>query len=80
MTTQRTDAAATKATMGIIAAVGDCIRELGEVPAGHLYARLMGAMTLEQFQKIIGVLVNCRVVKNENHLLTWVGPQKGEGQ
>lgn len=58
------------------AAVGDAIRELGSVPSGHLYARLMGHMSLDTYNKLIGLLKQADLVKEENHLLTWIGPEK----
>lgn len=55
--------------------VGECIRELGEVPSGHLYARLMGKLSLESYEAIIRQLVKADLVKRSNaHLLTWIGP------
>lgn len=62
-----------KAAVEIVLAVGSAIKELGSVPNGHLYARLMGQMSLETYNKIIALLVKTGAVKNDNHLLTWVG-------
>lgn len=67
------DSAQVKAAVQVMVAVGEAIKELGSVPSGHLYARLMSHMTLETYNKIIGVLVKTGAVKEENHLLTWVG-------
>lgn len=46
-----------KAALQLVAAVGDAIRELKEVPSGHLYARMMSHMTLDQYQAVIATLV-----------------------
>lgn len=62
-----------KAALAIVLAVGEAIKDLGSVPSGHLYAQLMGRMSLETYNKVIGILVKTGAVKNENHLLTWVG-------
>lgn len=62
-----------KAAVEIVLAVGSAIKELGSVPNGHLYARLMGQMSLETYNKIIALLVKTGAVKNDNHLLTWIG-------
>ena len=62
-----------KAALGIVLAVGEAIKDLGSVPNGHLYAQLMGKMNLETYNKVIAILVKTGAVKNENHLLTWVG-------
>lgn len=62
-----------KAALAIVLAVGEAIKDLGSVPSGHLYAQLMGRMSLETYNKVIALLVKTGAVKNENHLLTWVG-------
>jgi len=58
------------------AAVGEAIRDLGSVPSGHLYARLMGHMDLDTYNKLIGLLKQANLVEESNHLLTWVGPKE----
>ena len=62
------------AVIGMIRAVGDCIRDLKQVPSGELYARLCGKLSLATYNQIIGALVSAKLVKDDNHLLTWVGP------
>jgi hypothetical protein len=62
-----------KAALGILGAVADTIRELGEVPSGHLYAHLMSKLSLEQYEQVIGVLKQAGLITESNHLLTWVG-------
>lgn len=64
-----------RAALEIVMAVGDAIKELGEVPSGHLYARLMGRMNLDTYNRIIGTLKGAGLVSEENHLLSWVGPR-----
>ena len=60
--------------VGIIVAVAEAIRELGSVPSGHIYARLMGRMSLETYEGIINVLVRKGIVRRESsHLLVWTG-------
>lgn len=68
-----------RASVLMCAAVGECIRDAGPLPSGHLYARLMGKMTLERYQQIIAVLKNAEMVKEEHHELTWIGPEKETG-
>lgn len=58
-----------------IAAVAEAIRELKEVPSGHLYAQLMGSLSLDTYQAIIGRLTGAGLVLEENHLLTWIGKE-----
>jgi hypothetical protein len=64
------------AMLQVILAVAEAIRDLGEVPSGHLYARLMGHMTIGTYEGIIGALQGSGLVTEENHLLTWAGPKK----
>ena len=65
--------AETRAALWIVAAVGEAIRDLGEVPSGHLYAGLMGNMSLATYERIIGILKDQGMVSESNHLLRWVG-------
>ena len=54
--------------------VAECIKESGGIPAGHLYAQLMGhGCSLEMFTLIIGVLCEAGKIKQDNHMLTWIG-------
>lgn len=63
----------------VVAAIAETIREVGEVPSGTLYAGLMAkGCTFPQYEKILGVLVRSGLVRVKNHLVTWIGPLKGE--
>ena len=63
------------AAVRVAHAVAETIRELGQVPSGHLYARLMGVMDLHQYEQVIGLLVDARLVERDrSHLLRWIGP------
>jgi hypothetical protein len=62
-----------EAALQIVKAIADAIRELKEVPSGHLYARLMGNLTLQQYEEVIQVLVRAKVITVKNHLITWIG-------
>jgi len=72
------NATAQQVTAGIraAAAIGEVIRDLGSVPSGHLYARLMGRMSLDTYNSLIGLLKQANLVEESNHLLTWVGPKE----
>jgi hypothetical protein len=61
------------ALIKVCRAVADAIRELGSVPSGHLYASLMGQMTLDTYYQILAALKDAGLVKEENHLLTYIG-------
>jgi hypothetical protein len=57
-----------------VLAVAQAIRELGSVPSGHLYARLMGVLSLDQYNKIIDILKKQGLVVEAHHELKWVEP------
>ena len=80
MTTTQTEARTVtndqiKAGLMILKAFADAIRELGEVPAGALYATAaMQRMDLTAFEKMIDTLVGTGLVaRRANHMLVWVG-------
>lgn len=62
-----------KAAMAMTQAVAETIKTLGSVPSGHLYARLMGHMSLQTYESLIGLIKKSGLVKEENNLLIWVG-------
>jgi hypothetical protein len=65
------------AAFEILRAVADTIRELGEVPSSHLYARLTGTLSLQEYQQVITTLKNAGLVAESDahlHLLRWTGP------
>ena len=62
-----------QAAIRITQAVAEAIRELKEVPSGHLYASLMSQMDLERYNNIIALLKKAGVVSESNHLLKWIG-------
>jgi hypothetical protein len=65
---------ATKAKIKLQAlAIAEAIRELGSVPSGHLYARLMGQLAIEEYNAIIAVLKGAELVTEEAHVLSWIG-------
>lgn len=72
MDTQSKLNAALKATQ----AIAEAIRELKEVPSGHLYANLMNQMSLDTYNQILDVLTKAKLISVDGfHLITWIGPQ-----
>ena len=57
----------------IAATVGEIIRDSGSIPSGHLYSLLMGQMPIDDYNSIIRLLKENELIKEENHLLTWIG-------
>ena len=63
------------ASVRVVGAIADAIRELGSVPSGHLYARLMGHMSLATYHTIISNIASTGLIRVDgNHLLVWSGP------
>jgi hypothetical protein len=64
------------AAFKIVHAVAEAVRELKEIPSGHLYARLMGHLSLDQYEQVVALLVRTKLVeKDASHMLRWVGPE-----
>jgi hypothetical protein len=61
----------TRATIAICKAFADTIKELGSIPAGHLYAHVMGRCSLEQFNALISILLGSGVIRRNGDLLVW---------
>ena len=61
------------AAFDFLKAIVDTIRELGEVPSGHLYARLADKITVAQYGQVIEILKRSGLVRESGaHLLTWI--------
>jgi hypothetical protein len=53
------------------------VRDMHEVPAGHLYAALMPhGVDIEDFQTILAVLEHAKLIKQRSYLLKWIGPEQ----
>ena len=61
------------ALIQFMGAVASLIKEVKTIPSGHLYAQLMGKMTLDQYQNMIATLQNAGLVSVKNDLLTYTG-------
>lgn len=57
----------------IVLAVEEAIRDAGEIPSGHLYAALMGVMTLDQYNTIISVLKKAGKIEEKFNMLKYIG-------
>lgn len=60
-----------KAIQGVLDAVCDTIKSAKTLPSGHLYAMLMGYMSLDQYNEIIQALIEVGKIRKENDLLIW---------
>ena len=56
--------------------VAETIRKSREIPSGVLYASLAGVLTLEGYEKLLGILQRADLIAVEkNHLIRWIGPE-----
>jgi hypothetical protein len=51
--------------------IADAVKEAGSIPSGHLYAAVMSAFTLDEYQKIVGLLKKTDLVSEAANVLTW---------
>lgn len=64
------------AALNVVQAIAETIRELGEVPSGELYARLVGKLDLPDYEEVIRILKETGLVtETPGHLLRWNEPQ-----
>ena len=67
-----------KAALKMILAVGDTIREVGEIPSGILYSALMAHfpnITLNNYQSIMTTLRGTGLIEEKNNVVRWIGPR-----
>ena len=55
--------------------IADAIKEAGSIPSGHLYAVVMSAFSLSEFEKIVGLLIRADLITKSMNVLTWKGPK-----
>lgn len=61
------------ASVEIMAAIAGAIRELGSIPSGNLYGRIMSKLSFELYTGSIETLQMVGLIKKENDLLIWIG-------
>ena len=60
-----------KAGFAALQALAEAIRELKQIPSGHLYARVMNYMDINAYEKAIRMLCNSGVIRQDGDLLKW---------
>lgn len=75
MSTEVKSCPETAKALEIVTTIAECIRELGSVPNGHLYALVTPYMSLDQYNKVLATLKGANLIEETNHVLTWTGPQ-----
>lgn len=74
-TTKATPQQAT-AAVAIVMAVAETVRESKRVPSGTVYAALLGRVSFEGYEKILGILKSAELIEETRaHELVWIGPE-----
>jgi hypothetical protein len=69
-----TQAQKIEAQVQLVRAIAEAIRELKEVPSGHLYARIAGKVSSETYEKVLSTLKLTGLISvAPSHLITWTG-------
>lgn len=62
------------AIIQLVKHIGEAIKEAGSIPSGNLYAMLSQfGCSLSVYEQLIGAFKDAGKVKEENHLLIWIG-------
>lgn len=59
----------------LLDALTSVLAKVGEVPSGTVYSALIGKVTLADYEAVIERMKRLGLIKVENHLIRWVGPQ-----
>lgn len=59
------------AAINTIKAIADAIKGLGTVQSGVLYANVMNHLSLQEYERIIQILVDSEIITKKNHELKW---------
>lgn len=59
----------------VVFIVAESVREAGEIPSGTLYALLAAHVSLDGYQKVLGILTRAGLISVHSHLIRWIGPQ-----
>lgn len=62
-----------QAAFKAMTAMTEAIKELGEIPDGHLYAQVMPHMEYDVYVVLRDKIVSTGLVSLSNNLLKWVG-------
>ena len=61
------------AALKIMQAAVEAIRDAGSIPSGHLYAIMMGTLSLPAYESMIRQILRTGLVRQTGDLLTWIG-------
>jgi len=60
-----------KAGLIVLAIMAETIREFGSIPSGHLYAQMMGKVTIDGFESAVRTLCGSTVIRKAGDVLHW---------
>ena len=63
--------------LDVLMALAEVIRDAGTAPKGPMYAALMSRLSLEGFERALGILERAGVIRQTIETVTWTGPAKG---
>lgn len=59
----------------VLLAVCEAIRVAESIPAGHLYAQLIGVVSIEAFETCLAILNGSGLVSVKGNVVRWTGPK-----
>lgn len=63
-----------KSAVAVVMAVAETVREAKRCPSGTVYAVLMGRVTMNGYEKILGILKRSGLIEEtKGHELVWIG-------
>jgi hypothetical protein len=64
------------AYLQVVKAIADGIRDAGPLGIGEgpIYEMVCGIMSLDAFERTIGILTRSGLIKRQDHCLTWIEP------
>jgi len=60
--------------LSLTSSIVEVVAKAGEIPAGHLYAPLIGVLSLDAFERLIGLLCRAGLLRRDGDLLIYIGP------
>lgn len=60
-----------KAGLIVLAIMAETIREFGSIPSGHLYAQMMGRVSIDGYESAIRTLCGSTVIRRSGDVLHW---------
>ena len=66
------------AVIEMVKVIAELIRDLGQVPSGHLFAELQTSipgLTLPTYELLLRQLTAAKLIRRQYHLIKWIGPK-----